>query len=1354
MKKIEVDASHKYKTRQDDKARFAEASRLAEASEQEGSGPTAKLLGRQIHLIDAHGGLFRFPDGKLDVQERSRAGKGFEIAFKTIRKDNETSTYPDPHLNPLKLIELRKLRREAVEVSQEILQSIIARALNGGKKITSDSMSTRLIKRIRRYKPNRERFQLHALYCLDLQSPVRLCAIAIVESKIFQGIVTFVIFLSTLILAFNDPLKSMYFPVSSTTNFEASDIVNLACTMFFVIELLLKIIAHGLILGGKTYLADGWNVLDALLILFSLLNIFIAGGIARVNALRCLRAIRILKAIRFFPSLRVVVDLMAHSSILLFYVFVLIFSVTLLVTVIFNQIFSGELHGRCYLVDSGELPQGYERPCAVYSGTSALYHCPNSASCKNCWSCLPTLQVLPGRDYSFDNFGVSLITSIQIFTLTKWGSVMNDLMDSSSQEQVLIFLFYIMIGPLFLRQALIAVLAHRLENMRNQVRISDHCFFFFFCQTHEKLQGPGCQHQSHRVPLEEHPDYSPAVSALGCQHAREDAAGLQALPGELGRQAAGCIQDRTQVEESTSVPLVEQMVPPSCLSAPESEGLASCRYETTIFSMVVGEYAGNILEVNEYEEERRFSWFQRFRMLCFDIASSKKFNNMILFLHSPSSALGRLWPSTQQYFRFSAVLQVGQVALAFCFCVEMVVKVIGVGPKKYVRKWLNLLDAVVVITSLVDFSSSFQRFRCLQQADGSDIFACNDKNIAGKVFRTLRLIRLVKLRRMFPNLTKQVVAAAKCFKSFLAMCSIILITLFCFAVLGMDLLGGKLYRHDFQRADIGLNSLVFLRWPTHDLASSIPGIPAYVVGLDERKASSSFLLQPLYGAAWKESLESEGIDSGIFLGELNSSSLNKNVMMGSCSSEVTAKSCHLLLWADVMEQVPSGRPFIAAVALRSSFDNFGLSCLTVLQLFTRSDWYNLMSTAIAINGWGMLAYFFLVILVGSFVLLDTMTAIVIVDFGSHAYSSQEMKADDGESDTQVRESMRDKSCTLMRHRLRLQMLTMISDARWQKRFNSLQILAIVSEKGDEAVIDVLISKVNDSHATVRAKAVETLGNLVPVELGEAFPEASLKARELLHDPSRFVRESAAKVLSVVCERDQPSVLKDLVDASGDSDPAVRAAAITSLGVLASPGDSFVIESIIKRTHEADSETVEVLQACFATLKQLEADAILQQRGMANRRAKKKVEEAEFKESMLEKARQFQNFLWEKAYKSQTAAWKKKEQKKQAKMVQLMLAAQKEHLFDEESTFQNTPEFRRLRYTLAAAQVQTVIQNLEADMANLSEKAKEVRRKQQSHQWFGVSFLLTWADVLKGTWRKCKGCSNERKSWRYICESST
>ena len=46
---------------------------------------------------------------------------------------------------------------------------------------------------------------------------------------------------------------------------------------------------------------------------------------------------------------------------------------------------------------------------------------------------------------------------------------MNDLMDSNSQEQVLIFLCYIMIGPLFLRQALIAVLAHRLENMRNQV---------------------------------------------------------------------------------------------------------------------------------------------------------------------------------------------------------------------------------------------------------------------------------------------------------------------------------------------------------------------------------------------------------------------------------------------------------------------------------------------------------------------------------------------------------------------------------------------------------------------------------------------------------------------------------------------------------------------------------------------------------------------------------------------------------------------------------------------------------------------------------------------------------------------
>ena len=236
MNEVDEDASQRDKTAQRARARFAKSSGLLAGSQQEPIESKAKLLGRQIHLIDAHGSLVRFPEGKADVQERTRAGKGFEIAFKTIRRDNESSYDPETQVNPLKLIEQRKLRREAVEASREVLQDIIDRALNGGRKINSESARSQLVKRIRRYKPNRERFQSRALYCLDLQSPVRLCAIAIVESKIFHGVVTFFIFLSTVILAFNDPLKATYFPVSSTTKLETADYFNFLCTSFFLFE--------------------------------------------------------------------------------------------------------------------------------------------------------------------------------------------------------------------------------------------------------------------------------------------------------------------------------------------------------------------------------------------------------------------------------------------------------------------------------------------------------------------------------------------------------------------------------------------------------------------------------------------------------------------------------------------------------------------------------------------------------------------------------------------------------------------------------------------------------------------------------------------------------------------------------------------------------------------------------------------------------------------------------------------------------------------------------------------------------------------------------------------------------------
>jgi hypothetical protein len=71
------------------------------------------------------------------------------------------------------------------------------------------------------------------------------------------------------------------------------------------------------------------------------------------------------------------------------------------------------------------------------------------------------------------------------------------------------------------------------------------------------------------------------------------------------------------------------------------------------------------------------------------------------------------------------------------FIIEMITKIIGMGPKLYIRDYFNIFDALIVILSIVDVSITF---------------SANDDNSDGgksaiSAFRAFRLIRVFKLSR-------------------------------------------------------------------------------------------------------------------------------------------------------------------------------------------------------------------------------------------------------------------------------------------------------------------------------------------------------------------------------------------------------------------------------------------------------------------------------------------------------------------------------------------------------------------------------------------------------------------------------
>ena len=85
------------------------------------------------------------------------------------------------------------------------------------------------------------------------------------------------------------------------------------------------------------------------------------------------------------------------------------------------------------------------------------------------------------------------------------------------------------------------------------------------------------------------------------------------------------------------------------------------------------------------------------------------------------------------------MLEICDIIFVWAFFVEMIMKLIGLGVRKYLRDNFNIFDGVIVIISLVDFSITL--------ANDSDD---NEGGILN-VFRALRLLRVIKLGRKWTN---------------------------------------------------------------------------------------------------------------------------------------------------------------------------------------------------------------------------------------------------------------------------------------------------------------------------------------------------------------------------------------------------------------------------------------------------------------------------------------------------------------------------------------------------------------------------------------------------------------------------
>ena len=163
------------------------------------------------------------------------------------------------------------------------------------------------------------------------------------------------------------------------------------------------------------------------------------------------------------------------------------------------------------------------------------------------------------------------------------------------------------------------------------------------------------------------------------------------------------------------------------------------------------------------------------------LVDNKYFNNgvmFLIFLNTVTLSADK-YPTTTGY---DHALEATNFVLTILFTIEMVMKLIGLGARGYVRDPFNTFDGVIVFISLVELMVASPAFMLSQE----DQAAAGGGGGAVSAFRTFRLFRLFKLARSWTSLQDLLIMIVKTLKDITNFAFLLLIFMYIFALVGMQ----------------------------------------------------------------------------------------------------------------------------------------------------------------------------------------------------------------------------------------------------------------------------------------------------------------------------------------------------------------------------------------------------------------------------------------------------------------------------------------------------------------------------------------------------------------------------------------
>ena len=331
---------------------------------------------------------------------------------------------------------------------------------------------------------------------LDANSGIRRWCWAVSESRAFSIFMTACIAVSCVHLVLDNPFVDPGSPLKRNL-----DALNAAIIAVFGAEMLLRIVAHGLYGGADAYLRDAFNVVDMLIVLTSVLDLFASDlpwlrGLRAVRVLRAMRALRPLTVIRRVTELQLIVKSLVYAMRPMVYLVGILIVVYSIFGILSVSLFKGTLRacegdalasilgsadGDFYL-DLLQHPRAFRQlsPAQqdLFLGDNAallpgLEPGCSAAPCCAAWrahgaEAAPTSRIVcecygqgwaPVVDQLFDHLGVAILSLFELSTTEGWTEVLFAAMASrgvdaepiprSNTAVVLFFITFMFLGSIF-----------------------------------------------------------------------------------------------------------------------------------------------------------------------------------------------------------------------------------------------------------------------------------------------------------------------------------------------------------------------------------------------------------------------------------------------------------------------------------------------------------------------------------------------------------------------------------------------------------------------------------------------------------------------------------------------------------------------------------------------------------------------------------------------------------------------------------------------------------------------------------------------------------------------------------------